>query len=187
MPTVTDDYHSFPESDNTLAHVVPTYVAGPASNVATSTSSHVHVSPRAFPRPRVSTYFNPRAVFGVTRCGFRVWEWRARAVARRGMEWEFSGGVFYWWCFRIQHNRSEGEYYRSFVFVSESTNKALPSLLSLYYSTRNCILKIHDQSNFFLPVVGARFLGARQLMDCYPKSSDKNTLKRWFFIDKRVG
>lgn len=27
------------------------------------------------------------------------------------------------------------------------------------YSSRNCILKIHDQSNFFLPVVGARFLG----------------------------
>ncbi|CAJ1934311.1 unnamed protein product [Sphenostylis stenocarpa] len=29
-PTVTDDNHSFPESDDTLAHVVPTYVAGPA-------------------------------------------------------------------------------------------------------------------------------------------------------------
>jgi len=27
------------------------------------------------------------------------------------------------------------------------------------YSSRNCILKIHDQSNFFLPVLGARFLG----------------------------
>ncbi|KAG8652809.1 hypothetical protein MANES_06G135301v8 [Manihot esculenta] len=25
------------------------------------------------------------------------------------------------------------------------------------------------------------------LMDCPPTSSDKKTLKRWFFIDKRVG
>ncbi|XAR70432.1 hypothetical protein NMG60_11027278 [Bertholletia excelsa] len=25
------------------------------------------------------------------------------------------------------------------------------------------------------------------LMDCSPSSSDKKTLKRWFFIDKRVG
>ncbi|KAL5129561.1 hypothetical protein HKD37_12G032851 [Glycine soja] len=31
------------------------------------------------------------------------------------------------------------------------------------------------------------FHRAQQLMDCYPKSSDKKTLKRWFFIDKRVG
>ncbi|KAL9296038.1 hypothetical protein ACSQ67_021934 [Phaseolus vulgaris] len=46
---------------------------------------------------------NPRAVVGVTRCASRVREWRARAAARRGMEWE----VFYWWCFRIQHIRSE--------------------------------------------------------------------------------
>lgn len=36
-------------------------------------------------------------------------------------------------------------------------------------------------------ILWSLFSGARQLMDCYPKSSDKNTLKRWFFIDKRVG
>lgn len=47
IPTVTDDYHSFPESDNSFIHVVPTYVAGPSLNVATSISSHLHVSPRA--------------------------------------------------------------------------------------------------------------------------------------------
>lgn len=29
--------------------------------------------------------------------------------------------------------------------------------------------------------------GALRLMDCLPSSSDKKTLKRWFFIDKRVG
>ncbi|KAF8027093.1 hypothetical protein BT93_E0113 [Corymbia citriodora subsp. variegata] len=29
--------------------------------------------------------------------------------------------------------------------------------------------------------------GTQHLMDCTPSSSDKKTLKRWFFIDKRVG
>ncbi|KAB2000626.1 hypothetical protein ERO13_A12G218800v2 [Gossypium hirsutum] len=32
-----------------------------------------------------------------------------------------------------------------------------------------------------------KFRGSPQLMDCSPSSSDKKTLKRWFFIDKRVG
>lgn len=118
--------------------------------------------------------------------GFGVGEWRARAGTRRGIECEISGGVFYWWCFPNQHNRTRegflvkhvwweakrykypfsylpfsffsswllfaahrfgfgfrssifcvlfiifsGEYYRDFVFLSESTKNALPSLLSL--------------------------------------------------------
>nr|POF15475.1 hypothetical protein CFP56_60903 [Quercus suber] len=32
-----------------------------------------------------------------------------------------------------------------------------------------------------------KFPGIVCLMDCAPSSSDKKTLKRWFFIDKRVG
>ncbi|KAF8032847.1 hypothetical protein BT93_D1664 [Corymbia citriodora subsp. variegata] len=33
-----------------------------------------------------------------------------------------------------------------------------------------------------------KFSGSLCLMDCSPNSSsDKKTLKRWFFIDKRVG
>ncbi|KAJ0049478.1 hypothetical protein Pint_15922 [Pistacia integerrima] len=32
-----------------------------------------------------------------------------------------------------------------------------------------------------------KFSGSLRLMDCSPTSSDKKTLKRWFFIDKRVG
>ncbi|KAG2681471.1 hypothetical protein I3843_11G146600 [Carya illinoinensis] len=32
-----------------------------------------------------------------------------------------------------------------------------------------------------------KFPGSLCLMDCKPSSSDKKTLKRWFFIDKRVG
>ncbi|TYH81390.1 hypothetical protein ES332_D03G197700v1 [Gossypium tomentosum] len=33
-----------------------------------------------------------------------------------------------------------------------------------------------------------KFSGKLRLMDCLsPRSSDKKTLKRWFFIDKRVG
>lgn len=30
-----------------------------------------------------------------------------------------------------------------------------------------------------------KFSGSPCLMDCSPSSSDKKTLKRWFFIDKR--
>ncbi|KAK4557937.1 hypothetical protein RGQ29_007610 [Quercus rubra] len=32
-----------------------------------------------------------------------------------------------------------------------------------------------------------KFPGIVCLMDCAPSSSDKKTLKRWFFIDKMVG
>ncbi|XP_043810407.1 probable trehalose-phosphate phosphatase F isoform X4 [Manihot esculenta] len=32
-----------------------------------------------------------------------------------------------------------------------------------------------------------KFSGSLCLMDCFPSSSDKKTLKKWFFIDKRVG
>ncbi|KAI4332665.1 hypothetical protein L6164_017555 [Bauhinia variegata] len=50
------------------------------------------------------------------------------------------------------------------------------------------ICQIHKRSNCFIPLVGGRILGAYELMDCcYPKNSDKKTLKKWFFIDKRVG
>uniref|UniRef100_A0A6N2KRQ1 Uncharacterized protein n=1 Tax=Salix viminalis TaxID=40686 RepID=A0A6N2KRQ1_SALVM len=32
-----------------------------------------------------------------------------------------------------------------------------------------------------------KFPGSACLMNCFPSSSDNKTLKRWFFIDKRVG
>ncbi|CDP09918.1 unnamed protein product [Coffea canephora] len=35
--------------------------------------------------------------------------------------------------------------------------------------------------------LGNEISGSLCLMDCLQSSSDKKTLKRWFFIDKRVG
>ncbi|KAI9076667.1 hypothetical protein K1719_041432 [Acacia pycnantha] len=40
------------------------------------------------------------------------------------------------------------------------------------------------------PIINAiyeKLQGNFFLMDCSPRSSDRKTLKRWFFIDKRVG
>jgi hypothetical protein len=40
---------------------------------------------------------------------------------------------------------------------------------------------------FFFFLIIVKISGALRLMDCLPSCSDKKALKRWFFIDKRVG
>ncbi|WVZ03316.1 hypothetical protein V8G54_024122 [Vigna mungo] len=66
IPTVTDDNHSFLESDNTLAHVVPTYVAGPASPTWPRRPRLIYTCPHALFLGHVSPHtLNPRAVMGV--------------------------------------------------------------------------------------------------------------------------
>lgn len=143
-PTVTEDNHSFLESDNTLTHVVPTYVAGPApqrghvelvsftrvlTRFPSATCLHIlygthylnfyYLIKKEVREPMKSnlrfSYFghaliirNPRAVMrGDALPALELGSGEHARGRESGMECEISGGVFYWWCFPIQHNRTK--------------------------------------------------------------------------------
>jgi hypothetical protein len=95
----------------------------------------------------------------------------------------------YFWCILLEP---------FFHFLKNpSANNVLPpikccvALEMTRYEFRFC-LGIHSyiDVNFHWNLIiccDGQFSGSACLMNSFPSSSDKKTLKRWFFIDKRVG